>query len=165
MELINTERKSPAGYLRGYIDGRQYEQCGTFREHPQALRFQLYYDDVEVVNPLGSKKTGIHKLGLFYYSVLNLPKHINCTMNSIHLLAVCYASDLKQYGFEPVLKPFIDEMKQLEGDDGVEIEVDGRPVRMFGTLVSFSADSLAAHELLGFLSPSANMLCRLCKAS
>ena len=33
-----------------------------FSNHPTALQFILYYDDIEVCNPLGSS-AGIHKLG------------------------------------------------------------------------------------------------------
>ena len=86
-------------------------------------------------------------------------------MNSVFLLAVCYTSDLKKYGFQPILNPFIKEMKKLESDNGIELHWDGRVCEVRGTLVSFSADTLAAHELLGFLSPSANRLCRLCDAT
>lgn len=110
-------------------------------------------------------KAGIHKLGLFYYTIQNLPFNLNSSMNSIFILAVCYTSDIKKYGFQPILDPFIKEVKQLESDSGVMLHWHDRICQVHGTLVSYSADSLAAHELLGFMSPSANMLCRLCKAS
>jgi hypothetical protein len=86
-------------------------------------------------------------------------------MNSVFLLAVCYTTDIKKYGFQPILDPFIKEVKQLESDCGVELHWDGRVSDVHGTLVSFSADTLAAHELLGFLGPSATRLCRLCDAT
>ena len=140
------------------------DQHGLLIDHPKALRFQLYYDDVEVVNPIGSK-TGTHKLGLFYYSIQNLPHHYNSTMNSIFVLAVFYSTDLKKYGFEPIWKLFIEEMKQLESDTGVQLHVNGNILNVHGALVSFSADSLAAHEVLGSMSPSANFICMLCKAT
>ncbi|CAB4034289.1 Hypothetical predicted protein [Paramuricea clavata] len=162
--LIDREKTSPPGYLRGFQDGQQYQQHGIFKTHPKALRLQLFYDDVEVTNPLGSK-TGIHKLGLFYYTIQNLPFNVNTSMNSVFLLAVCYTSDIKKYGFQPILDPFIKEIKQLESDSGVKLHWDGSVCEVHGTLVSYSTDTLAAHELLGFLSPSANLLCRLCKAT
>lgn len=85
---------------------------------------------------------------------------------NVFVLAVCYSADLKKYGFDPILDPFVKEMKKLEADTGVEIiNTAGNLLNVHGTLVSLSADSLAAHELLGFMSPSANLLCRLCKAT
>ncbi|XP_071813669.1 uncharacterized protein [Apostichopus japonicus] len=163
-ELIENEEHSPENFLRGFQDGTLYKQSGFFKEHPCALRLQLYYDDVEVTNPLGSK-TGVHKLAMFYYSIQNLPRRFNCTASSIHLLAACYYQDVAKYGFEPILAPFIEEMKHFESDDGVQLMIDGRMINIHGSLVSYSADSLAAHALLGFMSPSANKLCRLCYAS
>lgn len=53
-ELIDGELTSQPGYLKGYHDGQQYKQHGIFKTHPKALRLQLFYDDVEVANPLGS---------------------------------------------------------------------------------------------------------------
>ncbi len=162
--LVQNEKLCPPGFMRGYQDGQQYQQHGIFKTHPHALRLQLFYDDVEVTNPIGSK-AGVHKLGLFYYTIQNLPLTINSSMNSVFLLAVCYTTDIKKYGFQPILDPFIKEVKQLERDCGVLLQWDGRVCEVHGTLVSFSADTLAAHELLGFLGPSANRLYRLCDAT
>lgn len=85
-------------------------------------------------------------------------------MSSIHVLAVCYDMDSKKYGFDPILRLFLDEMKQLESDEGFSLNVGGEIVQIHGTLTSVSAYSFA-HELLGFMSPSANRFCRLCMAS
>ena len=38
---------------------------------PQSLKVMLYYDDLEVCNPLGSSKK-IHKLGLSYTLILHM---------------------------------------------------------------------------------------------
>ncbi|XP_059417348.1 uncharacterized protein LOC132152611 isoform X1 [Carassius carassius] len=49
-----------------------------FKSHPlfytdkDALQIQLFYDDFETANPLGSKK-GIHKLGAIYFTLRNFP--------------------------------------------------------------------------------------------
>lgn len=164
MNLIENEERSINGLLRGYQDGSQYKQHGLFRDYPNALRFQIFYDDVEVTNPIGSK-AGVHKLGMFYYSIQNLPKRMNCTMNSIYLLAAAYSTDVKRYGFEPILRPFVKEMNSFESDDGVQLLIGDRMRTIHGSLVSLCADTLAAHDILGFLSPSANKLCRLCYAT
>ena len=52
------------GDLMGdYCDGTNYLQSELFQEHPCALQIELYYDEVEVVNPIGSK-VNTHKLGV-----------------------------------------------------------------------------------------------------
>ncbi len=40
------------------------------------LCLQIYYDDIEVCNPLGAKAK-IHKLAMFYYIISNFPNHLN----------------------------------------------------------------------------------------
>lgn len=48
--------------MEDYCDGANYKGHPLFTAHPSALQIILYYDDVEVVNPLGSR-TKKHKLG------------------------------------------------------------------------------------------------------
>ena len=48
------------GLLGDYCDGTLYANNLLFQEDPCALQIQLYYDELELCNPLGSKK---HKLG------------------------------------------------------------------------------------------------------
>ena len=110
-------------------------------------------------------KASTHKLGLFYYSIQNLPRHLNSSVNNVMMLAICYSTDAKKYGFKPILEPFLKEMKLLESDSGVELVVNGdHKMDIHGALVSFSGDSLAVHDILGFLSPSAIKLCKMCMA-
>ena len=47
---------------------------------------QLYYDKLEIVNPLGST-TGIHKLDAFYYIIQNIPAY-NFDLRSIHAITL-----------------------------------------------------------------------------
>ena len=55
--------------LTDFCDGAHYFTQPLFSEHPTALQIFLYYDDVEVCNPLGSSK-GKHKLGNYKIHVL-----------------------------------------------------------------------------------------------
>ena len=98
---------------------------------------------------------------MFYYSILNLPRKFAFTLPNIFVLAVTYSSDLKKYGFDPVLLPFCRELLELESAEGMKI---GTNLGVRGSLCMFVADTLAAHQLLGFQSPSANCFCRLCYA-
>ena len=49
------------GCLRDIRDGQFFKSYPVFSRHPEALQIILYYDDLEVCNPLGSK-TKEHKL-------------------------------------------------------------------------------------------------------
>ncbi len=50
------------GFMRDYCDSENFKSHPLFSVKRGAIQIFLYYDDVEVVNPLGSKR-GIHKLG------------------------------------------------------------------------------------------------------
>ena len=52
------------GLLADYCDGSDFKQHQLFSIYPQSLQLNIYYDDVEICNPLGSKSK-IHKLGRF----------------------------------------------------------------------------------------------------
>ena len=51
------------GQLGDYCDGELFLQHPIFTQDPCALQIQLYYDELELFNPLGSKKL---KLGRSY---------------------------------------------------------------------------------------------------
>ena len=117
----------------------------------------MYFDEVEVTNILGSK-TKIHELGIFCYTFQNLPHKFNSSLSNIHLLAIVNSCEIKKYGFDKVLKPFLEELAQLESEKGLALD-DGNRVR--GTIASVIGDILAAHKLFGFQSPSSTYFCQL----
>lgn len=49
------------GFLRDMCDGQYYKEHPLYCVHPDALQLHLLYDDMEAVNPLGTK-TKKHKL-------------------------------------------------------------------------------------------------------
>jgi len=52
--------------LQNYYDGQAFKNNALFRGHKDGIQLILYYDEVEVCNPLGSKRK-IHKLGTHAY--------------------------------------------------------------------------------------------------
>lgn len=73
---------------------------------------QAYFDDVETVNPLGSK-TEIHNLGDFYFTVRNFPSLVNSSLHNVYLLALAHTDDLIQHDMDAVLKVLVEELKIL----------------------------------------------------
>ena len=53
---------STDGVLRDFCDANFIKAHPVFTTHPDALQFILFYDDIEVANPLGAKAE-LHKLG------------------------------------------------------------------------------------------------------
>ena len=54
----------PGNLLGDYCDGELYLNSELFKEDPCALQIQLYFDEVEICNPIGSKAKK-HKLGKY----------------------------------------------------------------------------------------------------
>ena len=52
-------------YLCDFCDGSLYKTHPFFQANPGALQLIVYFDELEVCNPLGSR-SGIHKLGRLY---------------------------------------------------------------------------------------------------
>lgn len=99
--------------------------------HTDALQIFLYYDELEICNPLGSK-VKIHKLGMytvccfiyvcmlflfnagsFYFTLGNLSPKYRSKLSSIYLVALVKSKFISIYGMDAVLKPFIDDIKKL----------------------------------------------------
>ena len=123
---------------------------------------------------------------MFYYTLGNLRPELRSTQRSIQLIACITCPLLKKYGFEAVLKPFIDDVNILATvshhsiiysyfafcpsfflQHGIEIEVDGHVRSVKGTVLALLADTLAAHQLGGFKIGVGFSLrkCRTCMAT
>ena len=147
------------GFYRDISNGSYFKNHSLFSQQEPALQIQLYYDDFETANPLGSKK-GVHKLGCVYFVLRNSSPKLNSVLMSIHLVALFHSEDLKKYGFEPILKPLIDDLKILE-TEGIQLPFSATPVK--GSVIQVTGDNLALHALFGFVeSFSATYCCRLC---
>jgi hypothetical protein len=60
--------------LSDYCDGADFRNHPLFSVDPTALQIMLYYDEIEIVNPLGSK-TSKHKLGKLSFCMLCIFKY------------------------------------------------------------------------------------------
>ena len=113
--------------MRDFCDGCFVRQNSIFQAHKDALQLILYYDDIEVANPLGSK-AGTHKLGkyhnqcilpikfaeLFYYVLGNIRPVFRSTLQALQLICVAKTDDIKAYGCKTLLQPFLDQANQLD---------------------------------------------------
>lgn len=151
--------------ISSFRDTTTYKNSAFFQSYPTAIRINLYYDDIEICNPIGSRSS-FHKLAMFYFTIQNFPLQMNSALNNIYTLAICYKSDIKKYGFEAILKPLVEDLKMLESEAGLLIYLDeSTTYTIRAALVSFTGDTLAAHEILGHMGPSCKYFCRICQIS
>jgi hypothetical protein len=160
--LYFSERPSNDGFIRSHRDSQHFKNHKLFSEDPFALRLQIFFDEVETTNALGSK-TKIHELGMFCFSILNLPPSCNSLLSNIHAFAVCVSKLIKKHGFDGILNLLMEEVAILESASGMLLNIPHHPgFRIRGTIASFCADTKGAHELGGLMSPSCDRFCRIC---
>lgn len=125
-----------------------------------SLQIVAYYDELEVVNPLGSYIIK-HKLGCLFFMLTNIRPEYRSALKAIHLVAVGKYKDISKYGIDTFLSPFVDDLKTLFSD-GITISINNIEQVFYGGLLAFLADNLAAHALGGF-KQSMSFALRICR--
>jgi len=161
-DAITSRIGSEQNTLNDYCDGSIYATHSLFSRAERSIQINMYTDEFEVVNPLGSKKS-IHKVSAWYFSIGNLDPQSRSQLKHIYLSVLCRHKFLKErVVLDEVLKPLIDDLKKLY-EEGITITVDGKHINVRGALATISADNLSAHSIAGFsCSFSSGRFCRWC---
>ena len=123
----------------------------------------LFYDDFEVGNPLGSH-SGVHKLGAIYATIPLLPVQFSSQLENILLVALFHASDLKTFNHDLIFRDILAELKLLE-EDGIVIHISNDVYKIRFFLGQIIGDNLGLNTILGFQdSFASNFYCRLCRS-
>ena len=142
--------------MRSFSDGARYKQMPIWSLSGLPIQIKLYQDDIEVANPLGAN-SGIYKLTMYYFTIMNIPQHYHSLLSHHHLVCVAMASDIKAIGHNCVTDFIVDELSLLER--GLVLN----NVNVFGTLVALSGDNLGLNSIIGLVeSFSAIHYCRFC---
>ena len=158
-DMVKPRHISKEGVYIDLRDATYLKESPLFSIKKDALQIQLFYDDFETANPLGSKK-GLHKLGAIYFTLRNFPPIFNSSLINIHLGALFHAQDIKRYGFDLILEPLVNDLKVLE-TEGLKIPMFEHLIH--GTIVQVTGDNLGLHGLFGFVeSFSARYCCCFC---
>lgn len=158
-DLLRKDCRSEPDTFTDFSDGSYFKSHPLFTTKRHALQIQIYYDDFETANPLGSKRS-IHKIGCLYFIVRNLPPKFNSVLMNIHLLALFHTQDVSKYGFDVILDPLINDIKILESQ-GLSLPFSDEQI--YGTIAQITGDNLGMHSILGFNeSFNSHHFCRLC---
>ena len=134
---------------------REHPELGnTTYDGPSRLAFGHYYDDVEVVNPIGAARTK-HKLGLHYVQLLNPPPHIRSELDVIFLVSVVLETTQDTVGITDVVQgprgeardgsPLGASLRRFDEATGITFRMPDRTETAFrGWLLLVAADALAA---------------------
>lgn len=155
--------------LTDFSNGTLFNEHPLFSNDARAIQLLLYYDDVNVCNPLTNKP---HKMCLFYYQLANLSPVYRSKLRSIKLFAVCAYKIFKKYkeiAMEKIFEPLVADMKLLGGDDGYTFSIRNvGQVALRGAVLAFLADTPASHAAGGFkegVGGGAKRKCRHCMST
>ncbi|XP_058467657.1 uncharacterized protein LOC131440409 [Malaya genurostris] len=104
--MICTEDSGNNDMICSYKDSAQYQKHQFLQRFPYALRLSIHIDDVEYLNPLGSRK-GKKKLTNISFKIQNLLPAINSGLSRTYLTFMVRSTLLKKYGFKQILEPLI----------------------------------------------------------
>ncbi|XP_077520203.1 uncharacterized protein LOC144130045 isoform X2 [Amblyomma americanum] len=156
-EFSNDSRTD--GYMCSVFDGSAFQNHEYFAGNTSKLCLQLYSDEFEVCNPLGSKR-GKHKMTAVYFSVLNFDAKLRSALSGIHLVLLVKDKHIATYGFSKILEPLITDVKILANHG---ITVNRNLVK--GSVFIFTGDNLSSHRIGGFKCTfSQGRICRYCMA-
>lgn len=125
----------------------------------RAIQIKIFIDEFEACDALKSKS---RKICGIYFSVSNISLKQRSKLKNMYLLALVEHDIIKTCGYNEILRPIIDELKELE-NKGVKI---GDDETFKGTLVTVCFDNAGGNSLFGFIeSFSGNYYCRICKAT
>ena len=147
--------------LRDFCDGQIFKTHALFGTDKYALQIIGYYDELEVVNPIGSYVSR-HKLGCLFFTIGNIQPRYRSLLKAINLAAVGKHQDIRTYGIDTFLSSFVDDLKTLYCD-GINVNIGNESVTLRGGLLAFLADNLAAHMIGGF-KESMSFAVRICRS-
>lgn len=117
----------------------------------------IYFDDFEILNPLGSH-SGQEKIGGLYIKILALPEHLNSKLSTIFLAMLFFTEDRKKFGNEKIFKKLIEKLNVLQNQG---ITLNGKIIKIVPCMVG--GDNLGINSILGFVeSFKSNCFCRFC---
>ncbi|XP_065677182.1 uncharacterized protein LOC136071664 isoform X2 [Hydra vulgaris] len=169
MYMLKVEQISNFKFVKDWFcgkNGKKLKAYAKFKFHKSfPLFIQIYFDEVETANPLGSK-TGIHKLGAFYFAIKNFPHAANSSLNNIHMLVLTHAIDIKKYSAEPVIKVIVNELQKLH-NKGFDIYIEGKKTNFRCFLTQVVGDNLGLHSMLGYMEnfSTVSFPCDMCMIS
>ena len=127
------------------------------------LPFFVYFDDIEVGNPLGSH-SGKNKFGVVYATIACLPAYIASLLDSIIFSTIIRSEDMKKCTNEFIFRKLIDELNFLR-ETGISVMVDNVPTVFKFQTVLILGDNLGLNAICGMVeSFKANRYCRICTA-
>ena len=159
LDYLAKLKNNQSDNIKNFMESKLWkEKISKYSPTDIVIAYFIYYDDFECNDPLGPHS---HKLGAIYTLLSCLPPEYSSKLNNIFLTLLFNTENKKNYSFNKILYPLIEEIKYLE-ETGIII--GGK--RVYFVLGLLLGDNLGLHSMCGFTECFvANFSCRFCKAS
>ncbi|XP_026290900.2 uncharacterized protein LOC113215488 [Frankliniella occidentalis] len=159
--ILNEPPPEEGYYTSDFRTGSEYGKHPLFQREPRALRIRLFADDLDYTDALKGNQGRHQTLGVTFQIENVGPKYLS-NQDSIHLALLVRTRWVKRFGRDVLMRPVLDELREL-AEVGVEVSVkDGRRQRLFGAVAVFVGDNKAVHEFAGMGGFSSGEVCRFC---
>lgn len=99
-----TETNAPSGQYVSCSNGSHYLENELLSTGDVILPLQLYIDDLEIANRLGTSCT-IHKFCAVFWVLANIPPKYRSALHAIQLALLVKVKDLHRFGYADVFVP------------------------------------------------------------
>ncbi|KAJ1529987.1 hypothetical protein ONE63_006715 [Megalurothrips usitatus] len=159
MSYVDSLKTDP-GVKENFVQYKLWEKkCEKFSKDDIVLPLNIYYDECQCNNPLGSCAK---KLGCVYCQIACLPPECQSVVQSI-FLALVFEASLRSFSDNRAFAPLISILNKLEKDGIVVNNRDG-PKKVYFVCGLLLGDNLGLNSLGGLTECfTACFYCRFCK--
>jgi len=150
------------GNLQDICDGELFHSHPLFSNNPLALHIIMFYDELELCNPLGTH-TKKHKLSIFLFTLGNIEPIHHSFLRVVHLLIAAPLPIGEKHGLHAIMQPLVSDFRTL-ATKGVTVSVNGVDRTFQGALLLCLGDNLGSNTIGGFKQSFsfAFRFCRTC---
>lgn len=158
----NTKIKNNGRMMFDINDGQIFKQNEIIKNNTNTVQVIIFQDAFELCNPIGASKTKF-KMVAIYAVFLNLPTHLKTKYGNIRLVLLCLESYIKDFGWDKILKEFVNDLKIFE-TEGITLIIDGEYKTFKGLLIVVLGDNLGSHQIGCYIESFSKSIyfCRYC---
>lgn len=128
-----------------FVHGKYWQEkrFNDYFRDKKVIPFNIYFDEFEVNNPLGSHKN-IQRVGAVYCYFPTLPEQHRSRLENIFLVALFNANDKKDNA--RVFKLIVEEINFLQ-DDGLKFQIDDKKETVYFALGLITGDNKGINNI------------------
>lgn len=148
--------------ISDFLQGELWKKKRKQYPNDLCINYNLYYDDFEAGNPLGSH-SGSQAIAAFYINIPSLSRELSSRVEYIFPVMFVRTQDFKKFGSNKCIQILVDQLVLLE-TKGIDFKTKDDQVLTIRFLLGLIiGDNLAVNLLLGFTqSFSHQFYCRIC---